>query len=80
MPEETRRHPDLFTPEEAAAYLHLPSEESLKTLREKKFLVGYEGYARHLMYWREDLDNCALKMAGRGHMVKERGPKLARQA
>lgn len=30
-----RRHPDLFTAEEAAAYLRLASERSLETLREQ---------------------------------------------
>jgi hypothetical protein len=62
---ETRKHPDLFSPDEAAEYLHLEGKESLKNLREKGLLVGYSGFARHLIYHREDLDRCALRMCGR---------------
>ena len=47
---DTRTHPDLFTPEEAAAYLHLPSVESLRTLRDKMHVLlrveGVEGDQR----------------------------------
>jgi hypothetical protein len=77
---DTRTHPDLFTPDEAAAYLRLKSVESLKTLKSKGLLVGYAGWTNYDLYHREDLDNCALRMAGRGHRVKGDGPKLAKRA
>lgn len=63
--DDPRKHPDLFTPEEAAEYLHLPSVETLKTLREKKVLVGFPDWTRYTIYHREDLDDCAARMCGR---------------
>lgn len=62
---EPRKHPDLFTPEEAAAYMHLDSVRGLETLREKYDLIGYAGVNKALMYYREDLDACALRMVDR---------------
>lgn len=61
-----RTHPDLFTPEEAAAYLRLPSPESLKKLRAQRILIGYDGWTNYNLYHREDLDRAALRMCGRG--------------
>lgn len=75
---DTRKHQDLFTPDEAATYLHLPSVESLRTLREKGLLVGHSGWTTYLIYHREDLDACALRMCGRGHAVKAKTMQLAR--
>lgn len=63
--EQTRKHPDLFTPEEAATYLHLDSERGLETLREKFGLIAHAGINRSFIYWREDLDRVALRIVGR---------------
>jgi hypothetical protein len=60
-----RQHPDLFTPDEAAAYLHLESVRGLDTLRSDFGLVGYTGVGKSFLYWREDLDNVALRIVGR---------------
>ena len=60
-----RTHPDLFSPEEAAAYLRLPSVKSLEKLRQKGLLTGYDGWTVYMLYHREDLDRCALRMCGR---------------
>ena len=76
---DMNRHPDLFTPEEAAAYLRLKSIEALKKLKAEKMLVGYDGWTAYTLYHREDLDRCALRMCGRGHLAPT-GPQLARQA
>lgn len=62
---EARQHPDLFTPDEAAFYLRLASVDALKKLRDEQLLAGYKGYAPYLLYHREDLDRCALRMCGR---------------
>jgi hypothetical protein len=59
----TRRHPDLFTPKEAAHYLGLKSERTLDLLRRDRDLLGRivgKGY----LYHREDLDACALRIFG----------------
>jgi len=61
----TETHPDIFTPEEAVVYLHLTNTRQLDRLREKGYLIGFDGIAAHLMYWREDLDRCAMRMFGR---------------
>lgn len=66
-----RRHPDLFTPAEAAAYLHLDSEKSLETLRKDYGLAGHAGVSKGFMYWREDLDNVALRIVGRDGQQKK---------
>lgn len=56
---EERKHPDIFTPEEAAAYLHQPGDESgtqtLKGLRDKGLLRGF-WLGPTLLYHRRDLD------------------------
>lgn len=72
--ETARKHPDLFTPEEAAAYLHLDSVRGLETLRLRYGLVGYSGVNKSLMYFRADLDACALRIVDRdGNGVRARG-------
>lgn len=62
---ERQHHPDLYTPQEAADYLRLASVDALKKLRDDNLLKGYKGYAPYLLYHRDDLDRCALKMCGR---------------
>lgn len=71
-----RTHPDLFTPDEAAAYLHLDSVRSLETLREHFGLIGFGGVNRGFLYWREDLDKCALRIVGRGDGYVTGGGKM----
>jgi hypothetical protein len=65
MSEDVRRHPDIFTPEEAAAYLRLDSERQLENLRENYGLVGFPGVGKSFRYWRDDLDAAAKRMFGR---------------
>lgn len=60
---ETRHHPDLFSPDEAAAYLHLDSTATLDTFRQRGWLEGYRA-GKGLLYWRADLDDCALRIVG----------------
>jgi hypothetical protein len=60
-----RRHPDLLTPEEAAEYLRLTSAKALEKLRNEKMLTGHDGWAPYMIYHREDLDRCALRMCGK---------------
>lgn len=60
-----RRHPDIFKPDEAAAYLGLPSTESLKKLAKENILKGYDGWTNYHLYHREDLDRAARVMFGR---------------
>lgn len=67
-----RKHPDLFTPEEAAEYLHLDGTRSLETLREKFGLIGYPGVNKAYLYYRDDLDACAMKLVGRHKQQEER--------
>ena len=60
---ETRKHPDLFTPAEAAEYLHLESVNTLETLeRDHKLQRCKAGKA--VLYWRKDLDAVAYSIAG----------------
>lgn len=77
-----RRHPDLFIGLDACAYLHLPADDSglrtLETYRSKDWLIGHQ-HGRELVYWREDLDACVLRIVGRaGHPGGKRqsGPRL----
>jgi hypothetical protein len=67
------RHPDLFTPEEAAAYLHLDGVRGLETLRREYGLVGYAGVNKSFLYHREDLDAVARRMCGKDRQWRERG-------
>ena len=79
------RHPDLFDPAEAMAYLHLPpaSERTLKNYRDKGWLIGTpSGPDGSLMYYRDDLNACALRMAGRtgrNDGPRPTGPQLRRR-
>lgn len=75
---ETRKHPDLFTPDEAAEYLHLDSVRGLDTLRKDFGLTGYAGVGKSYLYWREDLDNVALKIVGRDPAQHGKAMRLAR--
>lgn len=59
------KHPDLFTPAEAAEYLHLDSERGLETCRRDFGLVAHAGVNKSFLYHREDLDACALRMCGK---------------
>jgi hypothetical protein len=63
---EDRQHADIFTPKEAAVYLHLDpdaGERTLETLREKHGLQGFQ-IGRTLMYHRAQLDACINRMCG----------------
>jgi hypothetical protein len=64
QPAPPRRHPDVFTAEEAVAYLHLEGEGSLDWLVGKSFLRR-EKVGRVYLYHREDLDACARLMFGK---------------
>lgn len=77
---EVARHPDLFTPEEAAVYLHLDSVRSLEILRTDFGLVGHKGVGKSYIYHREDLDAVALRMVGKDrawNLNKSGGLKIA---
>ena len=73
--EEKRRHPDLFTAEEAADYLRLESVNSLRTIRDQFGLVGHTA-GKGYVYWREDLDNAALRIVGRDPLSLKNGQKM----
>lgn len=60
-----RKHPDIFTPEEAADYLHLDSVRKLEACEQEAGLVGQSIPGIGVRYHREDLDKCAMRMAGR---------------
>jgi hypothetical protein len=60
----TRRHPDLFTKDEAAAYLCMDSVRTLEWAEEKFHLASYD-VGRCKVYHRADLDACALRMTGK---------------
>ncbi len=62
---EMERHPDLFSADEAAAYLHLETPRQLDTLRTKFGLAAYPGVGKGFMYWRDDLNDVARRIAGR---------------
>jgi hypothetical protein len=80
---EPRKHPDIFTAEEAAEYLHLDrdkGEQTLKTLREKGVLTGF-WLGPGLMYHRRDLDRAADVIFGVTTAIetkpsKSRAPQL----
>jgi hypothetical protein len=71
MQESERKHPDVFTAEEAAMYLHCDSERSLENIRAQFGLVGYPGFGKALRYYRDDLDAVAMKMLGRDPVTKK---------
>jgi hypothetical protein len=61
-----RQHPDLFTGEEAAIYLHLDpvkGERTLETLRERDGLVGFR-IGKEFMYHRLHLDSLIDRIFG----------------
>lgn len=61
-----RKHPDIFTAEEAAEYLHLDpegGERTLETLRDKYGLVGQQ-IGKRLMYHKKNLDACVARLFG----------------
>jgi hypothetical protein len=63
---ENRKHPDVFTPEEAATYLHLDPDtglRTLETLREKHELVGFQ-VGKGFMYHRRNLDALVERLFG----------------
>ncbi len=60
----SERHSNIFNAQEAAEYMHLESAATLDHLRREKVLAGYM-IGKQMMYWREDLDDCAAKMFGR---------------
>jgi len=63
-PVPVRRHPDLFSEEEAATYLCLEGPRSLEWVREHFGLVNFV-FGRRPVYHREDLDVAARRMTGR---------------
>lgn len=73
-----RRHPDLFTPLEAARYLCLPGPESLPWAVENFGLPSYPA-GRGRVYHRRDLDRVADLMTGtdaKSEPARSRGPRL----
>src|SRR4051812_35838680 len=65
-PSEPRRHADLFTPTEAAEYLHLDpatAESTLKTFRDNYALVGQK-MGHTYMYHRKNLDALVDRIFG----------------
>jgi hypothetical protein len=75
MSEDTRKHPDIFTPEEAVAYLHLDPEgglRTLETLREKHGLVGQQ-VGKGYMYHRRQLDAVVDRLFGVTQFPGRRG-------
>jgi hypothetical protein len=59
------RHPDIFTPEEAAEYLRLESVRTLDWLH-MHFKLHYQVMGTVKRYHREDLDSCVLRVFGKG--------------
>lgn len=59
-----RRHPDLFTKEEAAAYLCMDSVRTLEWA-EKHFQLCYHMVGQSKVYHRADLDACVLRLTGK---------------
>lgn len=78
---ETRRHPDLFTADEAAEYLHQPGNPRLMdTLREKKLVEGAK-VGKELMFHRQELDAAMVNIFFGESIKKEKaqpatGPRL----
>jgi hypothetical protein len=70
-----RQHEDLFTAEEAAAYLHLENIATLDTFRAQGWLNGYKA-GKKLIYRRDDLDDCALRIVGIEPPARLKPPKL----
>jgi hypothetical protein len=75
-PPAPRRHPNIFTAAEAAAYLGLDSERSLETLRRDFHLIGHRPAGKAYLYWKAELDRVAAKMFG----VEDEKPCRAKRA
>ena len=74
---EFRKHPDLFTAQEAAEYLHLDAEageRTLETLRQKHGLIGQQ-VGKALMYHRKNLDACIDRIFGVASSASSQGPR-----
>lgn len=74
--DEVRRHPDIFTSEEAAAYLRLQSVETLASCRVEYGLQTLAGLTKGYLYHREDLDLCVKRMFGKDRDWQKAGQKL----
>ena len=74
---EARKHPDIFTPDEAVEYLRLDSTRTLDWL-EKHFHLRGHVIGSVKRFHKEDLDECALRAFGKYESGKQaRGLKLA---
>lgn len=73
---DLRKHPDIFTSDEAAEYLRLPNPETLATLRQNYGLQPLAGVTKCHLYHREDLDLCVKRMFGKDESWQRRGEKL----
>jgi hypothetical protein len=67
--DDVRKHPDLYTGEEALVYLHLDKltsdpERTLETLRDNYGLVGQRLGAGKLLYHRRNLDAVVDRVFG----------------
>lgn len=58
-----RKHPLLFTPDEAAGYLHLDTPATLDTLERDHGLKAWKA-GKSKLYWKKDLDACAYSIVG----------------
>lgn len=56
-------HPKLLSRERAAKYLGFENPATLDWCRSQGFLVAYTA-GKQTMYWRDDLDDCAMKIVG----------------
>lgn len=64
-PFKPRRHKDIFTGPEAAAYLGLSGKTALATLAREFGLPQQKPVGKQFLYHREDLDRVAMKMFGK---------------
>lgn len=70
--EQPRRHPDLFTEDEAVEYLRLKSERSLETI-DKHYGLKPLCLGKDPVYHREDLDRVVEKAVKREENPTGRG-------
>lgn len=68
---EERRHPDIFTAQQAADYLQCELS-TLDTYKRRDWLTGYQ-HGKGVVYSRRDLDECWLRVIG--EPVPMRAPK-----
>lgn len=73
---DNRRHPDIFTSDEAAEYLRLPNADALATCRSEFGLQPLSGLTKGYLYHREDLDLCVKRMFGKDGNWQKSGQKL----